>query len=403
MPSIACLNKGCGQTFDPDADAAAEACRFHPGGPIFHEGLKASHLPVAVPVAALVAALHQSGCCKPTALPSQNPQRSTAFCRVAGLAAAAYKPAGWSCCTKKVTDFDDFLKIPGCTAGKHSAVAPAPIPKPVAKPVDTPSAVASSVSSAGVETFTTAAPAPTPAPAPALAQPTPEKPAAPREQDLHDAPDAVIAPGTVCRRKGCNAAHVDAASRTQPCVHHPGAPIFHEGSKGWSCCARRVLEFDEFLKIPGCTTALHRFTDGVLAGAAGEGKGRVQVECRRDWYQTPGEVIVSVFAKKVDRASTTVVFGERRLEVNVAFMDGSVHTYHTPLFQPIDPAASRYEILSTKIEIVLKKANGLSWVAIEPTDNVTSWTSFGITGSVGTIGGKEAAIATDAPIHLLQK
>lgn len=29
--------------------------------------------------------------------------------------------------------------------------------------------------------------------------------------------------------------------------------MFHEGSKGWSCCKRRVLEFDQFLKIPGCT------------------------------------------------------------------------------------------------------------------------------------------------------
>jgi len=37
-------------------------------------------------------------------------------------------------------------------------------------------------------------------------------------------------------------------------VHHPGAPIFHEGSKGYTCCKRRVLEFDEFLKIEGCKT-----------------------------------------------------------------------------------------------------------------------------------------------------
>jgi hypothetical protein len=29
--------------------------------------------------------------------------------------------------------------------------------------------------------------------------------------------------------------------------------VFHEGSKGWSCCKRKVLEFDEFLKIEGCT------------------------------------------------------------------------------------------------------------------------------------------------------
>ena len=36
-------------------------------------------------------------------------------------------------------------------------------------------------------------------------------------------------------------------------MYHPGQPIFHEGSKGWSCCKKRVLEFDEFLKIQGCS------------------------------------------------------------------------------------------------------------------------------------------------------
>lgn len=37
-------------------------------------------------------------------------------------------------------------------------------------------------------------------------------------------------------------------------MHHPGQALFHEGSKGWTCCKRRVLEFDEFMKIEGCKT-----------------------------------------------------------------------------------------------------------------------------------------------------
>lgn len=35
-------------------------------------------------------------------------------------------------------------------------------------------------------------------------------------------------------------------------MHHPGQALFHEGSKGWTCCKRRVLEFDEFMRIEGC-------------------------------------------------------------------------------------------------------------------------------------------------------
>lgn len=42
---------------------------------------------------------------------------------------------------------------------------------------------------------------------------------------------------------------------------HPGVAIFHEGSKGYSCCSRKVLEFDQFLKLPGCKKGKHRFLE----------------------------------------------------------------------------------------------------------------------------------------------
>ncbi len=38
----------------------------------------------------------------------------------------------------------------------------------------------------------------------------------------------------------------------ETCTFHPGAPVFHDGGKGYTCCRRRVLEFDEFLQIEGC-------------------------------------------------------------------------------------------------------------------------------------------------------
>lgn len=36
--------------------------------------------------------------------------------------------------------------------------------------------------------------------------------------------------------------------------------IFHEGMKGWNCCSKRVISFDDFLKIPGCATGMHTDT-----------------------------------------------------------------------------------------------------------------------------------------------
>lgn len=65
------------------------------------------------------------------------------------------------------------------------------------------------------------------------------------------------------------------AREGESCVFHPGHPIFHEGSKGWSCCKRRVLEFDEFLKIEGCNTKdRHMFVGSGKKGGPG-GKEKV--------------------------------------------------------------------------------------------------------------------------------
>lgn len=87
----------------------------------------------------------------------------------------------------------------------------------------------------------------------------PQAPAAIPEESLFDPENAVIAAGTRCKRKGCDYSFVNDTCRSAVCDFHPGGPVFHDSSKGWSCCNRKVLEFDEFLKIPGCTQSVHRF------------------------------------------------------------------------------------------------------------------------------------------------
>lgn len=40
--------------------------------------------------------------------------------------------------------------------------------------------------------------------------------------------------------------------------YHTGEAVFHDGEKYWSCCPHvKVLEFDEFMKIPGCAVGKH--------------------------------------------------------------------------------------------------------------------------------------------------
>ncbi len=211
------------------------------------------------------------------------------------------------------------------------------------------------------------------------------KPPVIEEKELNDPENAVIQEGTLCKRPGCKQSYPN----TSECIFHNGQPVFHEGSKGWSCCSRKVLEFDEFLKISGCQKGRHRYLDSV------------KKDCRHDFYQTPTSVIVSVYAKNTQKTNVTLTDSE--MSVHIDFKDGSVFDWNTLLFQPIIPNESSYQVLSTKIEIILKKANGLSWADIGPVQNVTCWTTFGTTGTVGTVGSKEAIVAQDAPIHLFNK
>ncbi|GAA6044677.1 hypothetical protein NBRC10513_004547 [Rhodotorula toruloides] len=87
MTLATCTRRGCGQSFDPEQNGDAD-CSFHPGAPVFHEGLKS-----------------------------------------------------WSCCSdvnKPVTDFDDFMKLPTCATGSHSLEPAEPL-NPVAEASKAPS------------------------------------------------------------------------------------------------------------------------------------------------------------------------------------------------------------------------------------------------------------------------
>jgi CHORD len=173
---------------------------------------------------------------------------------------------GWKCCKPRVLTFDEFLNIPPCTTGKHSTVDDTPQEEP--KKVDSSLPAAATEAPVPVTlpiaTTASAAPIPTPTSNTAAAAPPPE----PESDD----PSLSIPANATCRRKGCNATYSPDVSRDdEECTYHPGQPVFHEGSKGWSCCKKRVLEFDEFMKIPGCANKKRHLFVG-KGKAAGEEK-----------------------------------------------------------------------------------------------------------------------------------
>ncbi|KAJ6608592.1 HSP20-like chaperone [Mycena sp. CBHHK59/15] len=330
-----CTRKGCSREFDESR--SDESCTFHPGAPVFHEGLKS-----------------------------------------------------WSCCSevyKPVLEFDEFMKIPGCTqTERHTNEAPQ-----VEAPKQSSSAnlTMTESGSGGKEVYTSSnatskriEPVAT-----AVVRPTIVE----EEDDLN----IPVSAGTPCKHKGCGIAFVsDEVNRKGDgegtiCTYHPSPPIFREGSKGYLCCKRRVLEFDEFLKIEGCKTGRHLFAPKVVNVETEE-----MTTCRMDHYQTVDWVHVSIFAKKADKERSQVKFEETQISFDLHLPGSKRFTKAVELFGPIDPDASTFTFFGTKVELNLKKSDNRSWTILERTtqDLGNISLTFGVGGRTGTIGAKETVL-----------
>lgn len=156
--------------------------------------------------------------------------------------------SGWKCCKPRVLTFDEFLSIPPCTTGKHSNIDDTPKEPPpptIEEPTPAPAPRPIAVNDKSLKTQSSQPPQKFSSSGSPL----------PPEDSGSDDPSVSVPSNTTCKRRGCNASSTAIPSNSrddEECVYHPGQALFHEGSKGWTCCKRRVLEFDEFMKIQGC-------------------------------------------------------------------------------------------------------------------------------------------------------
>uniref|UniRef100_A0A6N2LI11 Protein SGT1 homolog n=1 Tax=Salix viminalis TaxID=40686 RepID=A0A6N2LI11_SALVM len=87
---------------------------------------------------------------------------------------------------------------------------------------------------------------------------------------------------------------------------------------------------------------------------------------RHEFYQKPEEVVVSIFAKGIQASWVTVGFGEQTLSVSVEVPGEDGYHFQPRLFGKIKPDECKYNILSTKVEFRLAKAEpGLHWASLE--------------------------------------
>ncbi|KAJ4793704.1 Cysteine and histidine-rich domain-containing protein RAR1 [Rhynchospora pubera] len=206
--AVRCQRFGCDATFTEE-DNADDSCRYHPSGPIFHDGMKE-----------------------------------------------------WSCCKQRSHDFSLFLAIPGCKTGKHTTekpvlVKPAPSNPPRAVPVPS----GGQNNNAPIENCSRCrqgffcsdhgSQGKSSKPLAANNAESSEKKATPVKKIVNLNEDRI------CKNKGCGKTYKEKDNHETACEFHPGPAVFHDRLRGWKCCDIHVKEFDEFIEIPPCTKGWH--------------------------------------------------------------------------------------------------------------------------------------------------
>lgn len=330
---LQCYNKGCGQKFKEE-DNRDEACTYHPGGPVFHDAMK-----------------------------------------------------GWSCCKKRSTDFTDFLNTPGCTKGRHNPTKP---PEPEKPPIES--------LKIGEEIIVKGPPPPKvmrnisrpPDDLPfkllrvkvanslssLLArlrkqqqqeeEERQEKEKAEQQQKINSNSDEdsntnedsnsnggeEVAIGTKCKNYTCEALYVGPDTNFTTCQYHPGVAIFHDGYKFWSCCQRRTSDFNEFQRQEGCTTGDHVWFKEVKKAQT----------CRVDWHQTGSTVVIAFYAKACLPEKSCVEANPTNIRVSLVFDNGKTEfAQDIPLHGVVTVEKSSVDMMGTKVEVKLKKADPISW------------------------------------------
>eukprot|EP00922_Rhytidocystis_sp_ex-Travisia-forbesii_P014474 GHVS01021651.1.p1 GENE.GHVS01021651.1~~GHVS01021651.1.p1 ORF type:complete len:214 (+),score=23.88 GHVS01021651.1:129-770(+) len=147
----------------------------------------------------------------------------------------------WSCCGVKSYDWDEFLKIQGCTKGYHTTDPP---PKPPAAPPKPIAPLPTNIKS--IEEFNQNQSSQSSTKTAAAA-------AAPKE-----AVPLVTKTGKhKCCHAGCHKEFDPEENPSNACRYHPGKPVFHDLKKSWSCCHVSSYDWDDFMKLPTCTEGAH--------------------------------------------------------------------------------------------------------------------------------------------------
>ncbi|KAM6178207.1 protein SGT1 homolog [Rhynchocyon petersi] len=110
-------------------------------------------------------------------------------------------------------------------------------------------------------------------------------------------------------------------------------------------------------------TALETFTEGQKLDGTNDNFSAWIKRCQE--AQNDSQVIITLMIKSVQKSDVNVEFSEKELSALVKLPSGEDYNLKLRLLHPIIPEQSTFKVLSTKIEIKMKKPEAVRWEKLE--------------------------------------
>lgn len=92
----------------------------------------------------------------------------------------------------------------------------------------------------------------------------------------------------------------------------------------------------------------------------------IRPKIKHDWYQTEAQIVITILLKNAPKDKVKVNYGERSLSVTSAMPNTDTeYSLEIDLAHEIDPSLSTYTVTPSKIEVKLRKKEGLRWTQLE--------------------------------------
>jgi len=100
---------------------------------------------------------------------------------------------------------------------------------------------------------------------------------------------------------------------------------------------------------------------------------------RVDWYQTESDVVINILAKGIKKEDVNVEYQSKKILIKFAMPTGEMYERTLNLFKEFNLDTCSMKVMSTKIEIRLKKLDASSWTSLEavaaPTEIIPTYPS----------------------------